>query len=185
MCLCGWIQYSFQTSSGDISLAANEDEIILKFRSVNCLSIIRPLKQLSKVSAVSFSRIFVRIFFCKLLSKYLWQSLYNVKFHAFSIFFWTTLDRFVWSVRIILWDASYFRHSNNIHTARASLQKLLKELQQNEGCKSYLGNKEQKWTFLNLSWSDMHIGFDFARPFFCVPDRALVQPSYYCAKVSL
>ena len=75
------------------------------------------------------SRIAVWKFFCKLLSNYLWRSLYIVKFHDFSIFFWTPLEGFVWSMRIILWDASYFRHSNNIHTARASLQNLLMELQ--------------------------------------------------------
>ena len=102
MCLCEWIQNSFQNSSGYISLAASKDGIILKFTSVNCLSIIRPLKQLSKVSVVSLSRIFVRNFFCKLLSKYLWRSLYIVKFYAFSIFFWTPLDGFVWSMKIIL-----------------------------------------------------------------------------------
>ena len=93
MCLCGWIQYSFQNSRGDISLAASKDGIILKIRSVNCLSIIRPLKQLSKVSAVSLSIIFVWYFFGKLLSKYLWRSSYKV--HAFSKFFWTPLDGFV------------------------------------------------------------------------------------------
>ena len=54
-------------------------------------------------------------------------SLYIVKLHAFSIFFWTL--RFFWSMKIIVWDTSYFRHSNNIHTARASLQRLLMELQ--------------------------------------------------------
>ena len=39
MCLCRWIQHSFQNSGGDISLTASEDGIILKFRSVDCLSI--------------------------------------------------------------------------------------------------------------------------------------------------
>ena len=129
MCLCGWIQHSYQNSSGDISPAVSKDGMILKSRPVNCLSIIRPLKQLSKVSVVSLSRIFIRKFFSKLLSKYLWWSLYIVKFHAFCIFFWTPLDGFVWSMRINFWYASYFRHSNNILTARVSLQKLLMALQ--------------------------------------------------------
>ena len=130
------------------------------------------------INRKKIKRIFVRKFFCKLLSKYLWQSLYIkfenriIKFHAFSIFFSTPLDGFVWSMRIILWNASYFRHSNNIHTARASLQKLLMELQWKWSLMSYLSNKEQKWTFLNVSRSDMHIDFDFARPFFCVSVRA-------------
>ena len=63
---------------------------------------------------VSLWRTFVRQFFCKLLSKYQWQSL----------------------------------------------------------C---LGNKEQKLLFLVVSQSDVHIDFDFARPFFCVFDWAQIK----------
>ena len=37
--------------------------------------------------------------------------------------------------------------------------------------KPYLGNEEQKLLFLVTSQSDVHIDFDFARPFFRVPDR--------------
>ena len=57
MCLCGWIQHSSYKSNGFISLTASKDGVILinsfhlKFRSFNCLSINRPLSQLSKVSA--------------------------------------------------------------------------------------------------------------------------------------
>ena len=123
------IQHSFENLCGDISLAASKNKIILKFSPVNCLSIIQPLKKLSKVSAVLLSRIFFQKFFWKFLSKHLWRSLYVVQFHAFSIFFWPPLDRCVWSIGIILWGASYFRNSNNIHTVRASLQKHLVELQ--------------------------------------------------------
>ena len=36
----------------------------------------------------------------------------------------------------------------------------------NESCKPYLGNKEQKLLFLVVSQLDLHIEFDFARPFF-------------------
>ena len=84
---------------------------------------------IKSICVVSFSRIFVRQFFCKLLSKDLCQSLYILKFHAFRILFWIPLDGFAWSMKIILWDASYFRYSNNIHTAKASLQNLLMKLQ--------------------------------------------------------
>ena len=42
----------------------------------------------------------------------------------------------------------------------------------NESCKAYLGNKEQKLLFLGVSQSDAYIEFDFACPFFTVPDRA-------------
>ena len=48
--LCRLIQHSFWNLSGDISLTASKDRTILKFRSVNCLTITPPLKQLSKVS---------------------------------------------------------------------------------------------------------------------------------------
>ena len=48
---------------------ASKDGIIWKFRSVNCQSIIRPLKQLPKVSPVSLSRIFVRKFFLEIIIK--------------------------------------------------------------------------------------------------------------------
>ena len=53
----------------------------------------------------------------------------------------------------------------------------------NESCMLYVGKKEQQWLFLVSSLSEMHIDFDFARPFlffFCVHDRAdrgkFVQP---------
>ena len=104
------IQHSFENSSGGISLEANKDGIILKFRSVNCLTIIRPLKQLSKVSTVLLSRIFVLKFFCKFLSKHLWRSLHVVKFPASSIFSWTPLDGCVWNMRIIhMWIINYLQ----------------------------------------------------------------------------
>ena len=56
MCLCKWKQHSSLNLNGDISLIASKDDIILikllymKFKSVNCLSADRSLKQLSKGS---------------------------------------------------------------------------------------------------------------------------------------
>ena len=91
-----------------------------------------------------------------------------IKFHAFGIFFWTHLDGCVWSMRIYLWEASYFRYSNNIHTAKASRKNIWWNYNKNESCKRYLSNKEQKWMFLVVSRSDVHIDFDFAGPFFKV-----------------
>ena len=42
---------------------------------------------IKSICPLPFSRIFLRNIFCKFLSKYLWQSLYLVKSHAFTIFF--------------------------------------------------------------------------------------------------
>ena len=78
---------------------------------------------IKSICAVSLWGIFVRQFLCKLLSKDLLQTLYLLKFHAFSIFLWTPLDGCAWGMIIILRDASYFKHSNKTHTAKASLQK--------------------------------------------------------------
>ena len=70
-------------------LAASKNKIVLKFRLVNCRSISRPLKQLSKVSVQSRSqKIFVRAYFSKLLSKHLWWSLHLLNFMLY-MFFWT------------------------------------------------------------------------------------------------
>ena len=102
---------------------------------------------------VSFSRILVRKFFCKLLSKHLWRSLCVVKFHALSIFFWTPFDGCVWSMRIILWDTSYFRDSNNIHTARAFYENLRWNYKKNESCK----------------WMNVSYCFSVRRDCFCEP----------------
>ena len=45
------------------------------------------------------------------LSKHLWRSWFFVNFHAFSIFLWTSFWRIrAWSMKIILWKVSYFRH---------------------------------------------------------------------------
>ena len=78
-------------------------------------------------------------------SVYLWQSLYSVKSNAFNIFFWTTLDGCVCIMKIVLWEASFFRHQNNTQTTKVSLQKLLDI--KNEGSKCYLGKKSIKHCF--------------------------------------
>ena len=77
------------------------------------------------IHPVPFSRIFVGKIFCKLFSKYRWQSLFVVKSHAFSIFFWIPLDGCACNLKIVLRRASYFRRSNNIETTKTSLQKHL------------------------------------------------------------
>ena len=86
----------------------------LMFRSVNCLGIRQPLKRLPKVSVwcstyIVRLRIFVRSIFYKSLSKHLWGEVL-VKFHDFSLYFSTHLNGCVWSMKIILWGASYSRH---------------------------------------------------------------------------
>ena len=69
------------------------------------------------ICPVAFSRIFVWKLFFKLLSEYLGQSLFLVKFHASSIFFWTPLDEWLWSMKSILWETSCFRHLRYIQVA--------------------------------------------------------------------
>ena len=165
MCLCRWIQHSFQYLSGDFSLAASNGGIVWKFRSANCLRISRPLKQLLKVSAVPISRIAVWKFFWKLLSNYLWRSLYIVKFHDFSIFFWTPLEGFVWSLIRLFFEMHLILCIQTTSTLQEPHCKIFWwNYNENEGCKSYLGNKEQKWTFLHVSRSNMHTDVDSARP---------------------
>ena len=57
------------------------------------------------------------------------------------------LDGCAWNMSIILWDASYFRHSNKIHTTKALVQNFWWNYNKNEICKPYLGNEEQKLLF--------------------------------------
>ena len=106
LCFCRWIQHNSKTSNGDISLTASKDGIIfMKFRSVNCLKVIRPLKQLSKVSVRYHSQEYL----LRKFSTNYFQSwgLFLVKFHAFTIFLWARLDGWVWSMKINLWEASF------------------------------------------------------------------------------
>ena len=85
-----------------------------------------------------------------------------LKFRAFKIFFWIPLDGYVWSMRIILWYASYFGHSNNIHTPKPHCKNFWWNYNKNDTCTRNLGNKEQNLLFLVASQSDVHIEFDFA-----------------------
>ena len=68
-------------SSNGVALMANKDNIILinylhlQFRSVNCLKIRRPLKKPPKLTFPGRSQMrFFRNFFCKPISRHLWQS---------------------------------------------------------------------------------------------------------------
>ena len=112
--------------NGFIFLTASKDRIILInylhliFWSVNCLGISRPLKQL-------FSTIFVRKIFCKLSSYYL-RRFFLVKFQSLNMLLCTRLEKLAWSMKIIPWEAYCFRHSNNIWSTKASLQKFLMEI---------------------------------------------------------
>ena len=71
----------------------------LTFRSVNWLNLMPPLKQLSEVSVMyCFQENLFRTFFA---------NYQLVKFHAFSMFFWTALGVWVSSMKIVLWDISF------------------------------------------------------------------------------
>ena len=56
-----------------------------------CSSCLLILIDVASSTMMSFSRRFVRKFFCKSLSNHLWPSLFLVKLHTFSVFSWTPL----------------------------------------------------------------------------------------------
>ena len=110
-CACGGGCNTFLKTQTEIFPWQEVNQLLhFKFRLVNY----------QKYLSVPFSRIFVRKNFCSLLAKRMWWSLFLVKFNAFTIFFW--------SVKIILWDASYIRYLNNIQTTKVSLQTFLMEI---------------------------------------------------------
>ena len=47
------------------------------------------------------------------------------KAYAFSIFFWIVLDKCAWSMKILLLEPSYFRHSRNIKVAAWNCKSLI------------------------------------------------------------
>ena len=104
----------------DISLTARRDcnnltnSLHSKFRSVKCLSLRWPLKQLSKVP-VQWN--FQEYLFGKVSVSYYQSICWRLKFYAFSIFFCTSLDRCTWSMEIILGEVSCFRHSKRVDVA--------------------------------------------------------------------
>ena len=124
---------------------------------------------IKSICSVAFSIKFVQKIFCKLLSKYLWQSL-----------FWIPLDWCNCIRKIVFWETSYCRHWNNTQTTKASLRRLFHI--KNEGCKCRLGNKEQKAMFIVASRSDMQFGFE--HPFFCVPNLYINIYIYFEASFS-
>ena len=50
------------------------------------------------------------------------------KIPRFHHFIWTRLDGCDWSMKIILWEAPYFRNANNIQSTETLLQKLSMEI---------------------------------------------------------
>ena len=113
--------------------------------------------------------IFVRKIFCKLLSKYLWQSLFLVKFHAFSTFFSTPLDRCVWILKIVFEEVLDVKTTFRLKKSHIAKNFWWKQVK-NESRKCYLGNKEQKAIFLVVSRSDLHFSIEhtfFACSFGC------------------
>ena len=114
-----------------------------------------------------FSRIFIRKIFCKSLSKYLWQSLFLAKSHAFRIFFWTPLDGCVCVMKIKM--HLIFGLKTAFRLQKPHCKNFWWKHIKNEGCKCYLDSKEQKGMFLVVSRSGVHFGFE--HPFFTCPIR--------------
>ena len=107
------------------------DSLHLKFRSVNCLTINQPLKQLSEYWFKKSLKFNIKAPVAEFISG---------KVYAFSIFFQKPLGRYVWSMKIALWEASCFRCSNNLSSC-LKLQKhhckyFWKKEIRNESCKS-------------------------------------------------
>ena len=121
----------------------------MKFRSVSCLGTAQQMTFCSKdffifyiywtkcltenfifcavkheaTSPVEFSIIF---FFGKVSASYC-QNICG-KVHLSKVlgkFFWTYLGRFVWIMKIILLESSYFRYSNNIYVASWNYKSLI------------------------------------------------------------
>ena len=113
------------------------------------------------ICPVPLSRILVWKIFCKLFSKHLWQCLFLVKSHAFSILFWTPLDGCIFEEHLILKVKTTFR------LQKPRCEDFWWKHIKNESCKCYLGNKGQKAMFLAVPRSDEHVGFE--RPFFARP----------------
>ena len=81
----------------------------LKFGSVNYL--------IERIFLAALSKMFVWKMFYYLLSKHLWRKIFLVKFRAFCTFFLIALNECIWSIKTLLWETSYFRHSINIQEA--------------------------------------------------------------------
>ena len=92
----------------------------LKFGSVNYL--------IESIFLAAFSKIFVWKMFYQLLSKHLWRKIFLVKFRVFCTFFLIALNECIWSIKTLLWETSYFRHSITfkklLKTTKTSMQKL-------------------------------------------------------------
>ena len=143
--LCRLIHYS---SKKDIyGWKTSKDRITLTI-SIWILSHNLTFKTTIKsICLVPFSRTFFLKIFCKLLSKYLWKSLFLVKSHALKIFLWTPQDHVILDVK------TTFRlqkpHCENFWWKHIK----------NERCKCFVGNKEQKAMFLVVSRSNLDFGF--------------------------
>ena len=97
--------------SRGFSLTASEDGIILKF-SISWI----------------FKNIWLKFFLQTIIKGSVAEFIFS-KIPWFQHILLGTFSRCIWSIKIILWDASCFRDSNNIITAKPSLQKLSMELQ--------------------------------------------------------
>ena len=102
---------------------------------------------IKSICPVPIWRIFVWKIFCKLLSNCLWQSLFLVKSHAFSIFFCTPVDvKTTFKLQRSQWKNFWWKHMKN------------------ESCKWYLGNVSSCASIGGAIW--------FWAAIFCMPDQA-------------
>ena len=129
---------------------------------------------IKSICPLPFSRTFWKVL-CKLLSKYLWQSLFLVKSHAFSRFFWKPLDGCVWIIKIVFQKHLILDVKTTFRLQKPHCKHFWWKDIKNESCKCYLGKKRVE---SNVS-SGVSIGLalSFWAPFFLGHlDRNLSTP---------
>ena len=89
--------------------------------------------------------------FCKLLSMHLWQSLFLVKYYAFSIFLWTPLDGCVWIMKLFFEAHLILNVKTTFRLQKPHFVNVWWKHIKNDSYKWYLDNKEQEAVFLVVS----------------------------------
>ena len=109
---------------------------------------------------VPFWRIFIWKIFCKLLTKYLRQSLFSVKSHAFSIFFWSPLKGCVQLWKMFFEEYLILHIKTTFRLQKLPCENFWWNHIRKESSKCYFGNEEHEVMFLVVPRSDVHFSFE-------------------------